>query len=120
MNDADNFIFSDLPPEDDETGGLAEESSLVEAKRNSQLAKHWGERRTTVIGYYAMWAILIVSSFVLISAIIVWGWHNLVNENYHFLTDMQIDKIQTVLFSGAVATLFSNAVRTFSVKYFHN
>ncbi len=67
-----------------------------------------------------LWLILLSVTLVLISAILIWAWHSLANIDRHFLDTIQIDKIQTVLFSGSVASLFSIAIRSFSNKYFHS
>ncbi len=96
--------------------GETEEDFLSNAKIKNKKAKLWGETITTYIGYMLVWLIMIIVTTVLLFAIVVWAGHNI--YTWDFLIPEQVEKIQTVLFSGSVAALVSNAIRTFSGRYF--
>lgn len=56
---------------------------------------------------------IIVVSFSIMA--LIWVYHLISPEKMHFLTPLQIDKLQTILFSAAVIKIGQNLVS----KYFH-
>jgi len=63
---------------------------------------------------YGVVVLIISISFatVFIAAFIVWSWHYMVPQDWTWLQAGQLDKIQSILFSGGMGAVISGIIRT--------
>jgi len=86
----------------DETDAFSENENLeAEATRN----KHNRKQRILHHVSFAMVIVFWVAVLLALGAIVSWAWHFLTPEHKHYLTPEQINKIETVIFTGATASL---------------
>jgi len=69
------------------------------------------KRWLTVYGWVFL-TITVVFTFVFVVALLVWVFHYLIPEGWHWLEDQQLSKIQSVLFSGGMGAVISGIIRT--------
>lgn len=53
----------------------------------------------------------VVLSILFIFSIIAWSWHYLMPESHAWLTEAQLSKIQSVVFSGALGAIVSGILQ---------
>lgn len=61
---------------------------------------------------WVLLSITVVFTFVFIAALLVWTFHYLTPEHWHWLGEQQLSKIQSVLFSGGMGAVVSGMIRS--------
>lgn len=88
-----------------ESGHLKRDAAKRDHGRKQGLRDHlvWGIK-------FLFWLVL----FIVAVMIAIWSYHLLAPSCWHFLSSVQLEKIQTILFSGVTAAAISGV----SKKYF--
>lgn len=91
--------------------GIALESDSLEdeAKRNSHGRRENFRNHIKIAAICLFW----VGVICIMSLILTEAWHLITPQKYHYIDDNQKSKIETILFSGALAAMVSG----FSKKY---
>ena len=90
-----------------EAVGFDNESLEKDAKRRSHTRREGSKDHAYRAGLSLLW--LIVSVFFI--GIAFWGYHLLTPVAMHFLNNEQIDRLENLVASAAVATLVSEYIR---------
>ena len=92
-----------------ESRGLSEGSLRAEAEKN----QHGRDERFKTALHVAGLGILllVVSAFVVMGG--VWLWHLLTTSCHHWLTEEQLETIQTIVFSSVAAITASSYARRY-------
>lgn len=111
------------PPED-----ALDKPAWVDDSRAKLEEKVWGdeeklkgqrfENRFRMIKHSGWFTVFLMWFFLAIftSSVVSWIWHFLMPLSLHWLDDDQLSKIQSVIFSGAIAALVS----TYMQKHFND
>jgi len=93
--------------EEDAGKADAEAEAIASGKLKQQAEKN-AHTRTQNFLDSLNWCVLsfLRLGFAIVSiAVITWAWHFLTPTGWHYLTAAQLDKLQTVLFTGAFASI---------------
>lgn len=101
------YTEMEVPAWADTTMAQAEEKKW--AKLDEVLAKN-DTNWATVYGWVVV-VFTIVFSLIFLSSLIIWSWHYMMPENCLWLSDAQLSKIQSVLFSGGMGAVISSVVK---------
>lgn len=103
------------PPDTGESDSRAREEEAAVQTRTRGLLSDWTERaKTNQIKrdemlrhcfFGAVAIIIIAAALILLCAMLIWSWHLMTPDRYHWLDTDQLEKLQTVVFSGAVSSL---------------
>ena len=55
------------------------------------------------------WLLIVLA----VLAILIFGYHQFMPAGLHWLTERQIDKLQTIIFSGAIAGFMGNVAKRY-------
>ena len=72
--------------------------------------KQANDRRWLIVYGWILVALSVVFASVFLGAFVVWSWHYL--TNWTWLQDAQLNKIQSILFSGGMGAVVTSIVRT--------
>jgi len=61
---------------------------------------------------WLMLVVTVVFTLAFLTAFVIWGWHHVAKQEWVWLEQVQLDKIQSVLFSGGMGAVISGIVRT--------
>lgn len=78
---------------------------LEETKRSN-------DKRWLVVYGWVLLAITLTFSFAFIAAFMTWVFHYIAPYHSHWLEEPQLNKIQSVLFSGGMGAIISSIIRT--------
>lgn len=81
-----------------EAKSFANENLEKEAKIRAHYRKEQFRNNTSIAALIVFW--LVVSSFV--GMALIWVYHLVTPENWHFLSTLQNEKLQTILFSAII------------------
>lgn len=90
-------------------GGMATDEDI----RWSELdeVKRGNDRRWLRVYGWVVVAITVTFTFIFLSSLLVWAAHYLLPEKCLWLTDAQIAKVQSVLFSGGMGAVISSVIK---------
>lgn len=109
-------IIIPAPPEaphDQQSNDAAQSEAMALASGDLKniAEKNLHERKEKFKDHFAIalififWLMIVVG----ISASLIWTWHLLLPDYYHFLSDGQIRKIETLIFGGVLSTFLRRA-----------
>ena len=92
----------------------AEDSAANKEERNwgtlDEIRKTNDGRWLWVYGWVLV-AMTVAFALLFLAGIVSWSWHYLVHENWHWLSDQQLSKVQSVIFSGGLGAILSSVVQ---------
>lgn len=115
MDEPPEFKPTEVPPTTSDDAANSEAVGFAEGNLDKAAAKNQAERNETYRDHIK-WATLTVmwlAVLLFIIAIVSWAAHFLLPESWRWLSDAQLEKIQTVVFTGAAA----GAVKNFGSKH---
>lgn len=89
----------------------------IEAEKEE---KGWGDlekcRRRNDLRWLTAYGVIVLAvtylfAIIFIAALVIWVFHYTTPENWHWLGEPQLSKIQSVLFSGGMGAIVSNIMR---------
>lgn len=80
-------------------------NDLEGTKRNN-------DKRWLVVYGWVLLAITLTFSLAFIAAFMTWVFHYIAPYHWHWLEEQQLNKIQSVLFSGGMGAIISSIIRT--------
>ena len=99
----------------DETRAVEEENAYKKRIDLEQLErKHWRHGLFYKALTYVGVGLIITIGFLAIATVVVVGWHYLVSESYHWLSEPQLDRLRDFLFSGAVIGFSVSLIRPYT------
>lgn len=111
--------MSELPREipvqaEPEPPAWADVSTAVQEQKNWSTLDELKERNSRwwlhVYGVVLVTATLALS-LLFLASLVSWSWHYIGPSKCHWLTPIQLDKIQSVLFSGGMGAILSSIVQ---------
>ena len=109
--DVPDVPLDQIPSSDDaskmEAAGFDNASLEKDAKRRSHNRREGSKDHVYYAGLFLLWLIVVV----VFLGITLWGYHLLTPASIHFLDNEQIDRLENLVASAAVATLVSEYLR---------
>jgi hypothetical protein len=109
----------DPPPATGDARAEAEYSAIATGSYQAELQERADrgdhdrrERLRDVLSWIVV-RLAVVGAFLLLALLISWTWHLLAPGGWHYLTDAQITRIETVLFSSFVGGVISTYARRY-------
>jgi hypothetical protein len=86
------------------------EEAALESKSDSvpEWAKENAIRRDEMLRhcfFYSVGILIILGAFLLGAALAIWGFHLLAPQSWRWLSPIELEKLQVLIFSGAVSAL---------------
>lgn len=82
--------------------------------------KNWGsldqireanDGRWLFVYGWVLVALTVTFALLFLAGIISWSWHYLIHDNWHWLSNDQLSKVQSVIFSGGLGAILSSVVQ---------
>jgi hypothetical protein len=111
-----------VPPPPELSGGVTDDSKAKQEEaafagfNYDDLAKKNDHGRRERVRDHLLRAVLIIFWLLIaltVSAILIYGYHQFMPTGWHWLTERQIDKLQTIIFSGAIAGFMGNVAKRY-------
>lgn len=78
---------------------------------NLELVKQQNDARWLAVYGWVLLVLTIAFAATFVLALLAWAFHYLAPVCWHWLTDVQLSKIQSVLFSGGMGAVISAIIR---------
>lgn len=113
MNDPGRIIKPEPAPDKDKRSSEEEDALYAEHKIDRERKEHGREQRSRSIMMYGVWALMVVLFAIAVSAVFSLGWHTLLPEKWHWLTDEQFQDIKSFVLSGAIVGLSTTFLKRY-------
>ncbi|MEM8985887.1 MAG: hypothetical protein AAGC95_04110 [Pseudomonadota bacterium] len=97
-----------------EEAAVGEQQQLPDLTNDAQQSEHYRREKirnhighASLLGVWLAWSIGVV-------AVVIWTWHLLAPSEWRYLEDVQIDRLESILFGVVITALVS----AFGRKYF--